>query len=274
MQGSSEPSPKRQRGEAGASTNESESLVSESLVCHSSSLGPISVLRLLTNGRTVNAITSGARDRYEYDRTVLINAGEAVIFGKDPKLPNECMSDDECLSILPTSLRNPPMKVHSLKIEDKSYSDRHGILWADGSGTVFMRALPRPEDGLCYNGIRVKLLNDWHYAVTKRQAVTKELEPWRVPNYMSKICVDRNNVAWHIVLEWIARPTLCELLCIGCSPKLLPLAQVGSEINEVAHQCQCVPIFVPFDPSRVCVSAFALLTHCVASRALPRRGSE
>ena len=205
----------------------SESDPSESLV-HSSSYGPKTVLHLHTNGGK---------------NSVNLSAGEIVVFGRDPELPDGCTSDESTLG-LPPDLAKPPRTVHSLKIDDNAVSYRHGYIWADSGGDVFLRALPTEHDGtlMCKGGIRVKLgagIQDWIYAVSKKQ--TDLQAEYRVPNYATKLCVDRKKVEWQVHLDFVATPSSCELLCLGCSPESKPLVQVGSEINQIAHECQWGP---------------------------------
>lgn len=217
--GAAEASAKRQRVDESLVTSEGESQV------HSSSIGPRTILYLHTANRSAE---------------VNLERGEIILLGREPALPQLegiCQSDHEDLSFLPDDLRNPPRVVRPLMVDDSQTSKRHGIIWADDNDVVFMRALP-DEAGMCKNGIRVKLAKEWHYAVSKKDTL---FETYPLPHYASKICVDRNKTNLHVHLDWVKKFSLRELLCIGCSPTIKPLADVGSEINEVAHQCQWGP---------------------------------
>ena len=194
---------------------------------HSSSIGPRAVLYLRTKNSGVD-----------------LKHGECVIFGDEPALPQPCQSDDKDLH-LPEELREPPRPVHELKIRASNYMPgdtsalgaRHGIIWADASGKCYMRALPNDE-GMCKNGIKIKELNEWKDAVKRRETVFQD---YLIPKYATKFCVDRKKTDLHVVIDWVANPCGCELLCIGCSPSISPLPEVGSEINAVAHACQWGP---------------------------------
>ena len=181
------------------------------------------------------------------EQNVPLKPSQIIIFGKAPDLPEQCTSAHAGLG-LTLELQKLSVPVMPLVVPDPFMHERHGIVWADGDGACFLRAINQlnkepaadQHEGVSRNGVKVRLQgpeSNPPYAFAKNETARQD---WRIPAYADAISVGTKS-EFRIKLDWVTHPPVCELLCLGCSTTIAALPEVGSEIVDVAHECQWGP---------------------------------